>query len=293
MFQVRDGMFETNSSSLHALIIKASDVVSHDLGADELFIGECFAILGSFGSAYHRYYNFSSKLSYLLTVLCCDEMSISSSDEIDDYMIADWISNSINAKAVIDLVYQTVGCKVKIIAPREFGVEYDYGAFNVRELISKPSDLKMFLFSSNSYVETGHDGMSPPQFIGTDKNAIELYIPDLFTSMVPVDGKKITIVTNDLCDIGEDKTECFDENEQRLEIPTSFVITDIHQTIKWSQYRPSTYTRDQVISLVRFAYNDVFISAKLHTNFAFDYSFEKIESDVATRTSEFVFTCMV
>lgn len=167
---VRKQVFESNSSSNHALHSEPDDAIDANTSKATLRGGVINVTLRSFGQEWMRYYTLENKIAYLLVQACWI-------DKESD--VKNWATHlrqeSPKAKKLLDLVEKVTRCKVNVelgnagfawIEPDQRGVGH--------ELFDSPDDLKMFLFSAKSYVQTRYD-LGFMEYIDTDRGDSERY----------------------------------------------------------------------------------------------------------------------
>lgn len=146
MINIRKGLFETNSSSTHAICIGKSN--------DNLQIPKHLRFsVGEFGWETEFYYDTTSKASYLYTALLhtCDAILGDSVENIKNHIYE---------------LLGSVGCDCEFILPTigEYGW-LDDGYIDhvdetidfVKRVINNDKALLRFLFSPDSFIVTGND----------------------------------------------------------------------------------------------------------------------------------------
>ena len=141
MIKIRKGIFETNSSSIHALSVGQGEQV---LPTELKFNG------GEFGWEHEVYRDTQSKADYLCTgITYCDDCF-----ELRDKIINTLSKYNINATfpEIIDTEY---GYKIE---GGYYYIDHGYevGDF-IREVVNDESLLMNFLFCEDSFIETGND----------------------------------------------------------------------------------------------------------------------------------------
>ena len=143
MIQIRNGCFETNSSSTHAIIIA---------NEEPSFFGNIELSIGEFGWGYNVYNYDSDKASYLYTAAC----ELYQKDVFDDIadMLAPYGVNCYSHKRAefytdpnYSYTYLNNGYIDHVEECKEF-VDY---------VMSDPDHLVCFLFNDESYIVTGND----------------------------------------------------------------------------------------------------------------------------------------
>ena len=160
--QVRKGLFETNSSSVHSIVIgnNGEDIHKHLPTTLEFYGGE-------FGWEHEVYTDTDSKASYLYTsiVNCRSDIDVEDTLKRIKQILAKW-----NVKAVFEELDENNNFR---------GFCYVDHAYDNIELINELTtneDLLMnYLFSSGSSVETGNDNEETEYIAGTPKNVLYEY----------------------------------------------------------------------------------------------------------------------
>ena len=140
--QIRKGLFETNSSSVHSIVIgnNGEDIYAN-LPKEVFFHG------GEFGWEHDVYNDIENKASYLYTSI------VNSSDDIQHDI--DCIKNTL-AKWNIEAKFEKLTDK-----NRFYGFCYVDHAYEnielVKQLCENEELLMNYLFSDGSFVETGND----------------------------------------------------------------------------------------------------------------------------------------
>ena len=146
MINIRKGLFETNSSSTHAICIGKDN---HNLEIPS----ELTFQVGEFGWEERFLYDIEDRASYLYTLLL----------HICDGVIEEKLEN---IKNHIYELLGSVGCDCEFIPPTigKYGwledgyVDHDYEAVDfVRKIINNDKMLLKYLFSPDSFIVTGND----------------------------------------------------------------------------------------------------------------------------------------
>lgn len=171
MQTIRKNVFETNSSSSHSLTMDAADVVTIPFSKEELRSGSILVGLGEYGWEWHRYYSPKGKIAYLLTQLLCEQGTPSGTAES---ATAELCAENNKVAILCEVVKEHTGCYL-LIAPDSGGyVDHESVGLGI-ELFDDKEALRKFIFSENSFVETGNDNSSPRKTIETDKGYSEEY----------------------------------------------------------------------------------------------------------------------
>ena len=148
MKQIRNGVFETNSSSVHAICIsKTSD---NYYVPDEIHFG-----FNDFGWQFDTYDTVSDKASYLWTAICSLYVDLESVELIKD-KIEDWIKSSypdIN----ITFSMPTKDEKWNLLEFDGYIDHYGETRDFVDYVLENANNLFDYLFSDDSFVATGND----------------------------------------------------------------------------------------------------------------------------------------
>lgn len=169
---IRQAMFETNSSTSHAFVIKDGNIIKPDLTKEEIDTGiihvypdiddnNTFVKWVDDDDPYYQYIkDFKSKLSYVMTSiidhqLCGENIRQSDISESD-------VNDSENECFVMlkEVVKDTLG--MQLIFHKESNDHWDpwgcidasCGEADENDIFSSKECLKLFLFSDKSYVES-------------------------------------------------------------------------------------------------------------------------------------------
>ncbi len=169
--KIREGVFETNSSSVHSLVflnLKLSKPNLKELRIDK--DGVIKIPLGYFGKDHRIYSSQKEKLSYIMTTFyCCFGEDITRFEDKDDWTVSYWTDIK---KAIID--YINTSCPDKHctnIVPVKTKTKYGYHELEVgfdhqtypsyledcRVNLYNPQTVVEFIFNKNMALETGCD----------------------------------------------------------------------------------------------------------------------------------------
>lgn len=143
MRQIRSKVFETNSSSSHSLTVVAAEVLDFStyISKEQAQSGVLVIEYGEFGWEKEYHYDFTTKLSYLLTDIKCltraDDITQTQQFQEVNALIKEKLGVSLEVEGDGYIDHQSVGTAVSILPDKE--------------------KLSNFLFGPNSYVETGND----------------------------------------------------------------------------------------------------------------------------------------
>jgi hypothetical protein len=154
--QVRNAVFETNSSSSHSVTVRGEELADFGLSREELRSGIIrIEQVNGFHRNETRYADTKSKIAYLLITAAGGEIDGAPEDDL-----IPGLRNSIRPNNVIEYVEEATGCRLEFYVRGDDGyVSVEHQAHDpVGDLIDYPdSGLGQFLFSAGSYVETGYD----------------------------------------------------------------------------------------------------------------------------------------
>jgi hypothetical protein len=157
--QVRDAVFETNSSSSHSVTVTGEEIVDFGLGQDELREGVIrIERTEGFQWNWERFNDTHSKIAYLL--LQCAGGEIEDAEPGMD-AVPSLVQESEQARELVDLVHEATGCRVEFYVDGWVSIDPRSAAVG-RELFGDPWMMRQFLFSKDSYIETGNDNETPP-----------------------------------------------------------------------------------------------------------------------------------
>ncbi len=210
----RKSVFETNSSSSHALSLAKGDILDGFPSKDILRSGVIRihppitedGPVSTFGCDFYRYYKFENKLTYALVHAAGGKLQ---SEDYNVDVIPALVESKPAVARLINFIKETTGCRVEFYfrsgAGDDLELDVDHqsvGSFS-NELDS-PNFLKSFLFMARSYVQTGSDGSAGPYTIPTDIGP-EVNRPDLIEKLEGLNntlvlekiGHKLLISMND------------------------------------------------------------------------------------------------
>ena len=167
MIKIRNGCFETNSSSVHAMIISKEKVNPVDVTV-------CFYIR-EYGWEEREYHNTDDKASYFYTAACA----------VKGYDVRDEIVNMLSPYGIkckfgiakFESYKSSYGNKTYTYLNNGY-VDHDYNCADfVNTIMDDPDMLVRFLFNDDSFVHTGNDN-SEMEWLDEVKNT--WYPHDLF-----------------------------------------------------------------------------------------------------------------
>lgn len=188
--QIRDAVFETNSSSTHSVTIDRDEVVDIALARETLRDGVIRVVIpdSGYGWEWCRYYRPENKIAYMLMqfhggYLHGDMDRLADNDDhaaaIREDSRCDWF---------LSMIEKATGCRVEITRRSEDSLSYgiDHQSVgNDMEKIEEAEDILRLVFGSKSYIETGNDNSSPPEKIDTDLGSEVDYFESILVESLP------------------------------------------------------------------------------------------------------------
>jgi len=172
MQQVRQSVFETNSSSSHSLTLSQDNLVDLPLSAKVLKSGKLTLQLKEYGWEWHRYYSPEEKANYLLTAIWgSKEAPLGSPEEAIEKLKAEDARIGMLCK----VIEEHTGVAVVVEPGRSGYVDHQSEGTGLG-LFESEERLKQFLFSHGAFVQTGNDNSVPTQTINTDRGPEEVYV---------------------------------------------------------------------------------------------------------------------
>ena len=181
MFNIRQGVFETNSSSSHSLTLVEGELGHPPFSRDQLRDGVLRIELGEYGWEWRRMYRPLNKASYLLTDMLCREGYASNSDMQEGDIRNNAMKNP-RAAAVIRVLEEESGCRVQLTG---WGYVDHQSTGTSANAGSTEEEIRNFLFSP-SYITTGNDNEEGPDMIKTDYGTGE----PLYSSRAQMEEKR-------------------------------------------------------------------------------------------------------
>lgn len=169
--QIRQSVFETNSSSSHSLTLGQGQLVTSPFSAEELRSGFVEIPLGEFGWEWMQYHTTKGKLSYLASQIFNNQGYIDSAkneEVLDSEPLFEMLSK---------VVRDHTGCELRVYGRAEVDHQSAFGdGANGRELFESEEKLKAFIFDPTASILTGNDNDSKPWTIRTeDGESVETY----------------------------------------------------------------------------------------------------------------------
>ncbi len=155
--QIRNKVFETNSSSSHSITVSGTEAADFGLGRETLRDGviriECYS---DFGWDWTEFHGTTDKIAYML--MQCDPNGFN--DGIDDDIIPSLVERNENARWLVDVIHRATGCTLEFRAGTWAGIDHQSHGEGL-ELFSDETEMRRFLFSPTSYLQTGNDNSDP------------------------------------------------------------------------------------------------------------------------------------
>lgn len=182
--QVRNAVFETNSSSTHSVTVAPDETYVPGLSKETLRKGVIEVRPHGYGWEWMRYYTPEEKISYLLAQTCAAAIAkMPAGKDCSDRLKEE----SPRARQLLEAVEKESGCKVAVYAPAggfDDMVYIDDDSQGVgMELFSSRKKLARFVLSQDSYVQTGNDNTHSSEFIENDRGGSEEFYAQHYASV--------------------------------------------------------------------------------------------------------------
>jgi hypothetical protein len=173
--QIRDAVFETNSSSSHSVTVSADELADdYGISKETLRKGVITAKVypDGYGWEWVRFYRPENKLAYLLYQAMPwttrgkePERGVDVASKLKEV--------SPRARHIIETVEKKTGLRVELVFPDVEGAHFyvdDDSAGRGLEYTApgREDELLRLIFGSNSYVELGNDNYEPGEYIASD-----------------------------------------------------------------------------------------------------------------------------
>ncbi|NTF16972.1 hypothetical protein G6L37_00835 [Agrobacterium rubi] len=157
--QIRNRVFETNSSSSHSITVSGTEAADFGLGRDVLRSGVISIDQSSnFGWEWTEFHGTKDKIAYML--MQCDPEGFSDGVEQGEDIVPLLAARNDNARWLVDMIERVTGCTVEFRAGTWAGIDHQsHGEGD--EMFSHEEMMRTFLFSTQSYLQTGNDNSSP------------------------------------------------------------------------------------------------------------------------------------
>lgn len=194
MRKIRTGVFETNSSSCHSLCLSKDFFNSVNIPETSYKTGILDVYLSCYGWEWYRYYKLENKLSYILTsIIARSHMGASLQEDQKSIQLSELMPKFEGVLGEFEFkLLENIRNVVKEVFDMEICVHFSSDFYIDHESQYMYQDLaldnvKEFLLSPLSYIETGNDNSEHPLFIATDKGSSELYYPSVDSPILESD----------------------------------------------------------------------------------------------------------
>jgi hypothetical protein len=196
--QIRDGVFETNSSSSHSVTIDRSEVIAIDLPKDVLREGVLRVQLSSkdYGWGWTRFRRPENKIAYMLIQYAGGYLP-SEAENLqagDDH--ADIFRENVRCAWFLSTIERATGCRIEVTRETDdttWGYVVDHQSIgNGVDEINDDDDILRLVFGKNSFIETGNDNDARPEIISNDLRGKEQYFQNIVVGSVP-DGDRFLL----------------------------------------------------------------------------------------------------
>lgn len=171
--QIRNAVFETNSSSSHSVTVAAEEMRDFNLDKETIREGVLKAQVfpDGYGWQWIRFYKPENVLAYLLYQAMPMEMR--RDDPAVGVDLAEKVKESPRARHIIETVEKATGLRVEYVFPdvegSHFYVDHESGG-NGMEFANpgREDELLRLIFGRNSYIEMGNDNSQAGEYIQSD-----------------------------------------------------------------------------------------------------------------------------
>jgi hypothetical protein len=201
--QIRDRVFETNSSSSHSVTIDSSELKDFGLDREALREGVIRVVMPSegYGWEWRRYYKPEHKIAYLLLQLQGGHLSsdVTDNQKMDDDH-SEHFREDYRSEYFLRTIEEATGCRVVVTRDTEetgwgYSIDHDSVGKGVDHLGDEDEILKL-VFGRNSYVETGNDNEYPPEKICSDDRGDVQYFEPILVDGMP-EGNRFRLTEHD------------------------------------------------------------------------------------------------
>lgn len=168
--QIRKNVFETNSSSSHSLTMSKGDIAPQPFADEILRKGSITLSKNEYGWEYYRYYDPIGKAQYLMTQLFEGDTPSGSPSSTAREMREE----NERFDMLCRVIEEHTGVSV-YVEPNSSGYIDHQSEGRGLEVFESEATLKKFLFSPESYIQTGNDNSSAGQIIHTDRGVEHYY----------------------------------------------------------------------------------------------------------------------
>lgn len=159
--QIRDAVFETNSSSSHSLTIAGEEMLDFGLGREEVRSGVIrIEKAGEFGWKWEEFNDTHTKIAYMLMQSDPARLNWPGDDAWTDLVPGLKEDGNENTRWLIDLIEEATGCTLEFHLGSYAAIDHQsHGEGS--ELFCDPAQMRRFLFSPSSSIKTGNDNECP------------------------------------------------------------------------------------------------------------------------------------
>lgn len=199
--QIRDRVFETNSSSSHSVTIDRAELKDFGLDKDTLREGVIRVELQSdgYGWEWRRYYKPENKIAYLLLQLQGGSLPSDFDLPYDEDHSERFRGDDHRTEYFLRTIEEATGCKVVVTRDDEdflYGYTIDHDSVGKGlEHLGDADEILKLVFGRNSYVETGNDNDTPPEKIWSDDRGEVQYFEHILVDGTP-EGTPFTLREN-------------------------------------------------------------------------------------------------
>ncbi len=281
--QIRDRVFETNSSSSHSVTIDGAELKDFGLDKEALREGVIRVELPSagYGWEWHRYYKPENKIAYLLLQLQGGYLSSDvTSDLRKDEDHSQHFRDDYRSSYFLSTIERATGCTVVVTRESDdtdwgYSIDHDSVGNGVEHLGDEEEILKL-VFGANSFVETGNDNDSPPEKISSDDRGYVQYFEDILVGHMP-DGIQFRLsehngegwsknyelrTLSEGCLSTPDVTWAFRKKMQELITDGDVVIAGFHVTLPYYTDAPDSQAAEFARKVAYEKHIDLFREAK-------------------------------
>ena len=171
--QIRDAVFETNSSSSHSVTVAAEEMRDFNLDKETIRKGVITAQVfpDGYGWQWIRFYKPENVLAYLLYQAM--PMALRRDDPALGVDLAEKVKQSPTARHIIETVEKATGLRVEYVFPKVEGAHFylDHDSSGNGLEFAQPGkeeELLRLIFGRSSYIEMGNDNTEAGEYIESD-----------------------------------------------------------------------------------------------------------------------------
>jgi hypothetical protein len=203
--QIRDRVFETNSSSSHSVTIDGAELKDFGLDKDTIREGVIRVELpcDGYGWEWRRYYKPENKIAYLLLQLQGGCLPSDFDLPYDEDHSETFRENDSRTDYFLRTIEEATGCRVVVTRDAEdvgYGYSIDHDSVGKGlEHLGEADEILKLVFGRDSYIETGNDNENPPERIWSDDRGEVRYFEHILVERMP-DGVPFTLRQNNGAD---------------------------------------------------------------------------------------------